>query len=209
MAKLTTASSCIGMGIGAGGEITTGRQNILIGAYAGSKLTTGLDNIAIGINAGQWDANTSNMTYLRYGVYIGYQARSGGNNSQNEVVIGRAAVGGGSNTITLGNSSMSQFRCYADLENPSDRRLKKNISQLPYGLQEVNNMKPVEYDMKVDDRHEIGFVAQDMQDIIPEVVSSGNDDMLSIKYAKLVPVLVNAIQELSKEVETLKARLND
>lgn len=209
LSKLTTASSCIGIGSGAGSEITTGRQNILIGNYAGSKLTTGLDNIAIGINAGQWDRNMANMTYLRYGVYIGYQAKSGGNNSFNEIVIGQTAVGGGTNTVTLGNDRISELRCYADLTNPSDERLKKNIESLPYGLNEVEQMNPVEYDMKVDNRHEIGFIAQEMQEIIPDIVTEGTDEMLGIKYNKLVPVLVNAIKELSEEVKQLKKQINE
>ena len=209
LAKMTTASSCIGIGTGAGGELTTGRQNILLGSYAGSKLTTGMDNIAIGINAGQWDRSMANMTYLRYGVYIGYQAKSGGNNSQNEIVIGKAAVGGGGDTVTLGNDRIRELRCYGSLVNPSDVRLKKNIEALPYGLNEVEQMNPVTYDMKVDDRHEIGFIAQEMQELVPEIVTEGTDDMLGLKYDKLVPVLVNAIKELSEEVKQLKQQINE
>ena len=111
--------------------------------------------------------------------------------------------------MTLGNDRITELRCYGGLVNPSDERLKKNIENLPYGLSEVERMRPVGYDMKVDDRHEIGFIAQEMQELVPDIVTEGTDEMLGIKYDKLVPVLVNAIKELSEEVKQLKQKINE
>ena len=48
-----------------------------------------------------------------------------------------------------------------------------------------------------------------MQELVPEIVTEGTDDMLGLKYDKLVPVLVNAIKELSEEVKQLKQQINE
>jgi hypothetical protein len=92
----------------------------------------------------------------------------------------------------------------------SDARLKTNIASLPYGLKELMQMKPVQYNWKErpEGGKEIGFLAQEMQQIIPEaVVSPTNGDAMGMKYTELIPVLVKAIQEQQKEIEELKRLL--
>ena len=88
----------------------------------------------------------------------------------------------------------------------SDRRLKKDIAPLGYGLAEVLRLAPVFYRWK--DPHlgggrEIGLIAQDVRDIIPEVIGRNADGMLSLDYPKLVAVLVLAIQELNDKLQRL------
>ena len=53
---------------------------------------------------------------------------------------------------------------------------------------------------------EIGFIAQEVQELIPEVIGINNDETLSLDYPKLTAVLVKAIQELKSEIDILKAR---
>ena len=77
-------------------------------------------------------------------------------------------------------------------------------------------LEPVKYDWLVKNKGEdIGFIAQDVQKVVPEVVKEveaigktaeflNDDTMLTVDYAKLVPVLVGAIQELKQEIEELK-----
>lgn len=102
----------------------------------------------------------------------------------------------------------------------SDKRLKENIKPLIGNLDNVMKLNPVNFNWKVRDKKlDIGFIAQDMQNIIPEVVKEvgaigqtamflhdeyDDSKMLTIDYAKLVPVLVGAIQELKKEIRDLK-----
>ena len=97
----------------------------------------------------------------------------------------------------------------------SDKRLKENIKELPYGLDDVMKMRAVEFDWKKDKAngkergHDIGVIAQEMEEIVPEVVKEyeglqGKDDFKAVDYSKLVPVLINAIQELKEEIEELK-----
>ncbi|KAG3117009.1 hypothetical protein PI125_g4146 [Phytophthora idaei] len=101
--------------------------------------------------------------------------------------------------------------------NASDRRIKRDIIDIPYGLAEVLRMQPKKFAMRNDGSLHIGFIAQEMAEIIPECVSgveSPNDAMndagepcnpMGIDLASLVSVLCKAIQELKKEVDELRA----
>lgn len=114
--------------------------------------------------------------------------------------------------------------------NNSDRRLKENIKPLTYGLEKVLKLKPVSYRWKVekvDDfiipdtekEEQLGFIAQDILDILPEIVQTTywrefeenpgkleKVDMprLGLSYAELIPVLVKAIQEQEEQIKTLE-----
>jgi len=99
----------------------------------------------------------------------------------------------------------------------SDGRVKGDIEEIEYGINEVMKMKPVKYKhyssvfennkFNLGDKYtnEIGFVAQDMDKIIKEAVNRGNDSELwSLDKSKLIPVLVKAVQELKAELDELK-----
>ncbi len=88
----------------------------------------------------------------------------------------------------------------------SDLRLKKNIQNLNYGLSTVLKMRPVSYQWKADSLSQasnLGFIAQEMAQLVPEVVIS-EGDTYGMKYADLIPVLTKAIQEQQAEIEVLK-----
>ena len=89
----------------------------------------------------------------------------------------------------------------------SDERLKESIWESPYGLDAVLEMNPVTYrwkDKSKGEQTELGFIAQDMQAIVPEVIGENSDGMLSLDYPKLVAVMAKAIQELTARVEELE-----
>ena len=102
----------------------------------------------------------------------------------------------------------------------SDRRLKKNIEPLAYGLEEILQLNAVDYHWNNEENAEQkhpGLIAQELLEIIPEVVSVPDEgsDPLGVKYAELVPVLINAIQEQqalmvsqNQRIEKLEAHLN-
>lgn len=107
--------------------------------------------------------------------------------------------------------------------NASDARLKDNIKPMnQYGLAQVLQLKPVTYFYKKDEtkHQEVGFIAQDVKKVIPEVVTGSEGDLekgetLGLSYGNLVPVLTKAIQEqqamieeLKKKIEILEARTN-
>ncbi|MES1220678.1 MAG: tail fiber domain-containing protein, partial [Bacteroidota bacterium] len=88
----------------------------------------------------------------------------------------------------------------------SDMRLKTNIHSLNYGLREVMNMRPVSYNWKdkPNSNHKIGLIAQEVRSLVPEVViGDESKENLGMNYAELVPVLVKAIQEQQKQIETM------
>ena len=97
----------------------------------------------------------------------------------------------------------------------SDKRLKKNIKDVSYGLEDVLKLRGVEFDWKekLDGKHDIGFIAQEIEEVVPELVKevdglNNEDPHLVVDYAKLVPVLVESIKELKEEIELLKANLD-
>lgn len=93
------------------------------------------------------------------------------------------------------------------INSSSDARLKKNIHVIDYGLDEVMHLRPVRYQWKQNDKEKkLGLLAQEVLEVIPEVVHVPNDPdaYLGMDYAELIPVLINAIQELKHEVEELK-----
>lgn len=98
-----------------------------------------------------------------------------------------------------------------------DERLKENIKVCEPGLDAVIEMRPVTFNYsnpRFDKRTHIGFIAQEMKEIIPESVDyiygtapEGEPDFLKINYNELVPVLVNAIKDLNKKIEELEAKV--
>lgn len=94
----------------------------------------------------------------------------------------------------------------------SDERLKKEIANSPYGLAAVQALRPVTYRWRNEaDRGsatEVGFVAQEVQAVIPEMVNETyTTGMLSVSYSKLTAVLTAAIQEQQTQIEALEARI--
>jgi hypothetical protein len=81
----------------------------------------------------------------------------------------------------------------------SDARLKRNVTDLGYGLHEVLQLRPVSYEWRdhSDGRRHLGLIAQDVQRVVPEAVVAGDGPRatLGMAYTDLVPVLVKAIQE--------------
>ncbi len=105
----------------------------------------------------------------------------------------------------------------------SDRREKENIVGLGYGLKEIMNLKPVSFTWKNQQIKgtQVGLIAQEVQKIIPEIVSSqvsnfnekgepiaSGEDRLSVAYSELVPVLIHAIQEQQAIIESQKQTLS-
>ena len=90
----------------------------------------------------------------------------------------------------------------------SDARLKENIETLSSQLENINDLRPVEFDYKDGSGHQVGFIAQEIQMIYPDAVSIGADDYLTVTgWGKTEAILVKAIQELTEKVENLESRI--
>jgi hypothetical protein len=90
--------------------------------------------------------------------------------------------------------------------NASDIAIKKDIEDIHYGLETVNALKPRRYKHKACNTEDIGFVAQEVEGIVPEVVTGGEDEKTGkgLSYGNLTAVLTKAIQELSAKVTALE-----
>ena len=94
----------------------------------------------------------------------------------------------------------------------SDKKLKKNITKTTYGLSDVLKLQGREFDWKQKDRgHDVGFIAQEVQEVIPELVKEvtslkGKGTHLTVNYEKLVPVLVESIKELKEEINDIRKK---
>ena len=91
----------------------------------------------------------------------------------------------------------------------SDSRLKKNISTIDHGLEKVTALRGVNYKLLRDNTSHVGLIAQEVEEVVPEVVSEDATGMKSVNYGALIGVLIEAVKELSEEIEILKAKLGD
>ncbi len=94
----------------------------------------------------------------------------------------------------------------------SDIRYKKNILTIENSLNKVLKLRGVVYEMRGDEfptysfskGQQMGLIAQEVESIVPEVVSTNEDGYKSVDYAKLVPLLIESIKSQQKEIEELK-----
>jgi hypothetical protein len=97
----------------------------------------------------------------------------------------------------------------------SDARYKKNVETLTGSLDRLLKLRGVNFqwkqdefpDNKFEEGNQIGFIAQELKELLPEVVTQGNDGYYSVDYSRLTPILVEAVKELKAENQTLRAEL--
>ena len=90
----------------------------------------------------------------------------------------------------------------------SSAKYKDNIRDSVYGLSHVMQMRSAQFEYKDDGRSDVGFIAEEMQPIVPELVGLDKDGQAdSVSYDRMVSVLVKAIQEQQAIITDLKARI--
>jgi len=106
-------------------------------------------------------------------------------------------------TITITSSATG----YA---TSSDYRLKENVKTLPNGLDRLNSLKPVQFDWKTDGVTSEGFLAHEVKAVFPYAVKGEKDaeEMQSMDYGRITPLLVKAIQEQQEQIEQLKTEIS-
>ena len=108
---------------------------------------------------------------------------------------------GGSGQINANGASQAAFGTF------SDSRLKENILSLPSQLANILSLRPVEFDYKDGSGHQIGFVAQEMQEVYSDAVGEQNGFLTVTGWSKTEARLVSAIKELAAKVQVLEAKL--
>jgi len=174
---LTTASGKASIALGKS-TIASDFGSLVIGQYnlSGSTVT----NSAL-------QPNPANTAFV-----IGNGTASNAKSDAFKVMVnGNATVG---NDLTVSG----------DIVVSSDARLKANIVSLGATLSKLLLIDGKSYTMKKDGKQKIGVLAQDIQKVFPELVTTDDKDMLAVNYQGLVPVLINALKEQQSEIDELK-----
>ena len=101
------------------------------------------------------------------------------------------------------------IRASSDVIAFSDKRVKENINTVNNALDTVTKLRGVTYNRKdIDDKStKVGVIAQEVLEVLPEVVSKDENDMYSVAYGNIAGVFIEAIKELKAEVDSLKQEI--
>ena len=179
-----------------------GDYNTMIGSETGVAVSTGQKNVLLG-----WRAGTGNSG-------AGGSISTGSNN----VLIGTNGfdvVPTLSNTIILGDASTSTLACQVtSITSLSDGRDKKDVEALPIGLDFINELNPVKFvwdDRDENGKHDVkdcGFIAQDLEEVVPEMVFTDDEGWKSVNYGQMVSLGIGGIQEQKRRVDSIYERIN-
>ncbi|MDT8411696.1 MAG: tail fiber domain-containing protein [Vicingaceae bacterium] len=129
-------------------------------------------------------------------------------------MFGGEVIPDGDNLWSLGAATKRWSEVFAanGVINTSDKSQKKNIVALNYGIREVMNLKPVSFQWingKLTNNQKLGFIAQDLIEILPEVVHKDEDESnpLGVYYSDIIPVLTKAIQEQQQMIENQEQKM--
>ena len=189
-------------------------NNVAFGSTAGYGVSTGNYNVAIGSET-LYGTLTGN-----YNIAIGHRSMyaASGAASNNIAIYSSGTpvfdITTASDRIVLGNTSATNAYIQVAWTVVSDERDKMNFADVPHGLNFIKQLSPVSFQFRADRKSEIpngpvryGFKAQDILKLEGKnSVIIDNEDPEKLRYngEALVPVLVNAIKELSSEIEKLK-----
>lgn len=219
-----------GLAVSNTGVVSAGNGVVTDSRFKG--LTVNNDGV---VSVGSGSAKSSNfkgMTISKDGV-VGIQMRNPnrsfalqvGNDFLNisnkgQVIIGASRVSSGGVKNTVQNTSPpreSDIKLYVkgtivatkDIALPSDIRYKKNVRPIEKALNTVRSLQGVHYELIEDkyNQQNVGFVAQEVEKVLPDVVITDGGGYKAIKYASMVSVLVEAMKEMDSEMQHLKARI--
>jgi hypothetical protein len=217
---LTTAYNNTAVGSGALANNISSNSNTAIGRFAMYNVKSG-GNCAIGDNGlNNPFADITGGNNIGIGNNTGQTLTSGSNN----IIIhtgGAAAfaITTQSNRIAMGNTAVTNAYVQVAWTVVSDARDKMNFTPIPHGLEFVNQLNPVSYQFIEDREAEIpvpygpfryGFKAQDilaLEGNNPIIIDAEDPEKLRYNGEALVPVLVNAVKELSAKVDQLQAEI--
>jgi hypothetical protein len=200
-----TATFNTAVGYQSGNLVTTGIQNSLFGFGSGSNITTGRLNTCIG-NAGP--SSATGEWQIIIGNLSGFQTLGKGDST------GFINPNGGG--VYQGNNA-------ATWSVTSDQRLKKNIVDNTDGLSVINGIRIRNFEYRLRDEVDaelspndvivktgvqLGVIAQELQQVLPDCVKQESTGVLSVDSDNLTWYLINAVKELSAKVASLESQLN-
>jgi hypothetical protein len=201
---------------------TTGTNNNAFGLYPLQYNTIGSNNIAFGNNAGNYTLNPggTGAQNNNYCTFIGNNSGtdiSGATGYTGSVALGAGATITASNQIMIGTTGETyQFPGLTGIfggsvsatvfNTTSDYRIKKNVEEIE---SVVDNLRPVTYLNTITGNQDMGFIAHELQELFPFLVSGEKDGSQNqaINYTGLIPLLVKEIQDLKKQLRLQSSSL--
>lgn len=201
---------------------SSGNGNTAVGRTALNSLgLTGSYNAAVGLSAGGLNTSGSNNTFI--GTSSGLSNTTGSGN----IAIGPVTASGSTlpvfslstvdNRIVMGSTAATNAYIQVAWTVVSDARDKTNFAPVPHGLDFVNKLLPTAYQFKVSREDDTptgilryGFKAQDILELegdTPVIIDNEDVEKLRFNSDSLIPVLVNAIKELTVRLETLENKV--
>jgi len=209
-ASLTALNSgSISGGAITGSSLNVSTGNISGGAISGSSLNVSTGNISGGaISGSSLNVSTGN---------ISGGAISGSSLNVSTGNISGGAISGSSLNVSTGNisggaitgSSLSVTGDVTAFYNASDRNWKDNIVPISNSLNKVLKLSGNTFDWNeksTQSGRDVGVIAQEVQEVLPEASIEREDGHISVSYIKLVPLLIEAIKELKEEINELKRK---
>ncbi len=211
---------------------STGNENTALGRGALQQNETGIGNTAIGSQA------FANNISGQYNTALGYLARSNISNLSNQIVIGSQATTGASNSVSLGNTSITSIKGQVGFTTYSDQKIKTQIQENIPGLAFIQKLRPVTYRYDIhrqnallgirdtamwEGKYDIekmtfsGFLAQEVEQAARAVgydfsgvdAPKNEQSLYGLRYAEFVVPLVKAVQEQQETIETQRQQLEN
>jgi hypothetical protein len=212
--KYDSATSTIsGTNISYTGTLTGGTGVISIGSGQLGKDANG--NLLVGTTAATLSTNTFTVAAAKPALVLGNST-----SADSSVALALIKYGSTASTSQLyasfsynsgsnGNGAIAgNGDSQATFISSSDARLKENIVDLPSQLANIMALRPVEFDYKASKGHQIGFIAQEVREIYPDLISENADGYLSLAgLDKNASRLIKAIQELKAIVDAQAVRI--
>ena len=198
--NLTSGLNNSAFGENAGRSLTEGSNNVLLGYSAATSSATGSNQIVIGSSAtGQAD---NSVVLGNASVTAVYMAQDG------DAVVYAGGIGPDTDTdlVTFANDAIT---INGDLTLASDARLKSNILSLGATLSKLLKIDGKRYTFKESGKESVGVLAQEIQEVFPELVKTNKEGLLSVNYQGLIPVLINAVKEQQQTLETVQKEKAD
>ena len=196
---------------------STASNNVAIGPYALGNFSwvTWDNNVAVGYNSlignTSWTSNTAIWDNSNVWAW----------SLTNATAIGAGAIVSASNSLVLWNNANVGIGTSAPSQKlevagnilataylySSDRRLKDDIMPISGAADILEKLQGVRFAWKADGRADIGFIAQDVERVLPELVHTDRAGMKSVEYANIIPVLVEGYKSEKSRADALEARL--
>jgi len=189
---------------GGTGAATLTANNVLLGNG-----TSALQVVAPGTTGNVLTSNGTTWTSAAPSVGVGVTDDTSTNATR--YLTFTSATSGSVSTVNVSSSKLTfnpstgNLVVAGDVTSNSDLRLKSNIQQITGALAKVNAMRGVSFDME--NARRIGVIAQEVQEFVPEVVSTTDQGYLAVSYGNLVGLLIEAVKELTEEVAELRGKL--